>query len=176
MLTAAISTYGAQGTCWDLPGVTHEDCGTECRANMQLLEQALPEVEACWACRDFQDCTSEAPFCVHTCTEGEWLPNPNDPALDQWTCHQPAHLCAVDPSVHCDTRETNGKCTQAAFPGTPISCQSLMTGRCASDGVVGRCSWAGVYSVTYYADGGIPWDAGAAEQQCTSLGGAWRTD
>lgn len=51
-ISSAIATYGEEGTCWQLPGVTEDDCWTECAALLQALQDAYPNEEACWDCDD----------------------------------------------------------------------------------------------------------------------------
>lgn len=45
-LTAAIATYGEEGACWSLPGVTEQDCWVECTALLEILREAFPDCEA----------------------------------------------------------------------------------------------------------------------------------
>ena len=69
--TGYIASYGPEGTCWDLPGVTEEDCNAECAALLGEFAELYPDVEACWECENASDCADQGAeeFCEeHMCT------------------------------------------------------------------------------------------------------------
>ncbi|HWB79185.1 MAG TPA: hypothetical protein VG755_29695 [Nannocystaceae bacterium] len=69
-IATIIATYGPEGSCWSLPGVTEEDCWTECSAQLLNTAEGYPEAAACWACEQDADCPATASRCElfkHVC-------------------------------------------------------------------------------------------------------------
>jgi hypothetical protein len=73
-ITSTIVAYGSDGTCFDLPGVTPEDCALECDALRANLAMINPDVAECAApdCNDgvlgLEELCDSTPGCSATCT------------------------------------------------------------------------------------------------------------
>jgi hypothetical protein len=45
--SSTIAAYGPEGTCFDIPGITPEDCWAECDALRESLSEAYPDAPEC---------------------------------------------------------------------------------------------------------------------------------
>jgi len=115
--TATIATYGEEGICWDLPGVTEVDCWAECEALLAEMKKAYPDAEACWDCASDDECSDPAPYCFEgTCIAGE----------------------------PCEQCECKGVCVGTCEMEYPLPCdgvcQGWCTGTCSETDGQGNCN------------------------------------
>jgi hypothetical protein len=117
VLTTIIATYGEEGTCWKLPGVTEANCWAECEALLAELQKTYPNSEACWECTSDDDCTDATPHCVvGTCTAAE--------PCDECEC---SGLCF-------------GTCELVVPAPCGAICQGTCTGTCSETDGEGNCN------------------------------------
>jgi hypothetical protein len=76
-VTPLIATYGSEGSCWTLPGVTPADCAAECEAGRKVLQMSSPSA-ACGECAKDADCGGNlcvdfacVPAGTCTCPDGD---------------------------------------------------------------------------------------------------------
>jgi hypothetical protein len=146
-ITTAIATYGEEGTCWSLPGVTAENCWTECVAQQQAVREAYPEAAACWECQSDDDCQVDLPYC----------------GFD--------HVCTGD-MVSCDVRSASERYCLHGVADAIQGCPSvLLPGRCSAKGSIGVCSVTqSGYEAVWYEEA----TPGEAEAICNGLwDGSW---
>ena len=163
MIAGIVAVYGPEGSCWDLPGVSEEDCLTECLAHLETLRSAYPDIPECWACSSDADCENPGlPECdldSHTCVEAgiSWQ------RCDGWA----ADSVCVD-FVGGRTQEEKDEFCDAWFDGS----HQLSTMPCRTENVVGKCEM--VYElVVFYSDGGYSWPEQQATSWCADWGGEW---
>ncbi|HWB77209.1 MAG TPA: hypothetical protein VG755_19720 [Nannocystaceae bacterium] len=150
VIASIIATYGAEGSCWMLPGVTEADCWTECDAQMSNLRDANPEIESCW------ECTSDA-----ECTEVPW-------------CDLVAHEC-VDDLIFCDAIVDTGQCFERpAHLGLPCGdTYPTEPGHCpVNAALLGTCIGAFPDGLIYYYE--PLWALPGAHDACAEDDGVLR--
>jgi hypothetical protein len=73
-ISSTIAAYGPEGSCFDVPGITPEDCAAECAALRADLAMINPDVAECAAldCNDdvlgLEELCDSGPACSPTCT------------------------------------------------------------------------------------------------------------
>lgn len=151
-IASIIATYGSEGSCWSLPGVSPEDCWTECTSKMAALAEQNREAAACWACDDDSNCSEPAPSC------------------EPW-----AHECvSADAVGHCDDVSYTSTCDEGPASYVARTC-SDSPGHCPA-GALGVCRnfYPMSMEVTYFYDsGGQPWTEASAQAQCETGEGTW---
>lgn len=171
-IATLIATYGPEGSCWSLPGVTEEDCWTECTAQLANLRAAYPDAEACWECPSDAECIDPAPWCdlvEHRCL------------ADLTSCDARTHwaTCYEGPPTSLDATWIDQYC---------LSAEGVVSaGHCPVEALLGTCTrWMDPGggdspdgSLTYvYVTPPLPktppYDLATAEARCTNSGGQWQ--
>jgi len=142
-IATTIATYGSEGSCWSLPGVTEEDCWTECEAQRMEMVESHPDVTSCWACDNDADC----------------------PAATR--CELFEHRCRPpDEIAHCDFVMSYGGCREGPVASFGSCTNQPGFDHCPPD-ALGYCWSRYDEEVTkFYPTGKIPYTAATAEMTC----------
>ncbi len=194
VIAGTIATYGEEGSCWSLPGVTEENCWTECQALLETLRDAFPDLAECWECQGDEDCPeasscypvdhvcvpwecqgpedcpAEEPYCLiptHTCQPWECATDEDCPA-EEPHCSRFDNFCFAEDTVHCGDPEL---CYEEPLDGTLKPCATMYDpGPCPTRGAVAYCTDTSVGAdVTYYSLQAF----GGAEEHCGLLNGTF---
>jgi hypothetical protein len=174
-LTATKAVYGSEGACWDLEGVSEDDCHIECRAFLRAIIESFPEVEECFECVEDADCTPDTPYC-HVDESMCWE-EPQILSCDNWeiwgSCREFGegftHEQKRDWCANSDETAGNGWTSASPMP-------------CKTDGAWGRCelietdelgSDVGPFRIFYYYDNpDVMWTEADAVSKCDEAPGS----
>lgn len=116
-IATVIATYGPEGSCWSLPGVTEEDCWTECAAQMLDQSHAHRSVIACWSCEDDTECPAATPRCdlsEHVCRGASEMEHCEEIAADN-RCYEATVESEAPESMGCNGSHGADTCPSGAL-------------------------------------------------------------
>jgi hypothetical protein len=162
--TEFIAKYGAEGSCWDLDGVTEDDCLAECQALLEDLQELYPDETACWECVSDEDCQGrgDAIYCsdAHDCTD-----------VAPWVSCATMGVCFEFSDSGWGENEKKSFC-EDAHNGT------LGHDQCGTDGVGGVCTgWVQGGDYGHHVAAYVGCDSGLLDYwemaNCELGGGSW---